>query len=371
LSWPEKRANFKPVWAPLGRIGVTTLRELASHLGLSPATVSRALNGFPEVGEATRRRVIEASERLHYKANSSARRLATGKSGMVGMIFRASQNLLVDPHFVDFLAGLSVGLAARDLDLIIHTAAHGAPGAPYKRFVASGSVDGMIVSAPALEDERIATLTQRDFPFVVHGRTAEHVPYAFYDIDNDGAFAAATALLADLGHRRISLVNGPAGLAFAAQRAAAFRRVTAARGLAIPARFVSHDEMSEDIGYRRAAALLGGAAGPPPTAFVCSSTLLALGVMRAAGERGLQVGADVSIIAHDDVLPHLRSEHFSPALTVTRSPIREAGTALADMLVARIGGAAPATLQRIVPVDLVVRESTGPVPGTGGEGWSR
>ena len=101
---------------------MTTLRDLAEHLGLSPATVSRALNGFPEVGEKTRLRVLEASERLHYKANSSAKRLATGKSGMVGMIFRAGQNMLVDAHFVDFLAGLSVGLVEREIDLLVHTA---------------------------------------------------------------------------------------------------------------------------------------------------------------------------------------------------------------------------------------------------------
>ena len=62
---------------------MTTLRELARHLGLSPATVSRALNGFPEVGEKTRRRVLEASAELNYKANTSAKRLATGTSGMV------------------------------------------------------------------------------------------------------------------------------------------------------------------------------------------------------------------------------------------------------------------------------------------------
>ena len=86
---------------------MTTLRELARHLGLSPATVSRAINGFPEVSEKTRARVLKGAEALHYKPNTSARRLATGKSGMVGMIFRSSRNLLVDPHFVDFLAGLA------------------------------------------------------------------------------------------------------------------------------------------------------------------------------------------------------------------------------------------------------------------------
>lgn len=350
---------------------MTTLRELAEHLGLSPATVSRALNGFPEVGESTRARVLEASQRLHYKPNSSAKRLATGKSGMVGMIFRATQNLLVDPHFVDFLAGLSVGLAANEIDLIIHTAAHGELSSHYKRFVASGSVDGMIVSAPTLDDERITTLRERGFPFVVHGRTADRAPYAYFDIDNDGAFAAATGLLADLGHKRIALLNGPAGLAFAAQRETAFRRVVAARGITIPERFITHDDMSEDVGYRRAAEMLSGADGPPPTAFLCSSTLMALGVMRAAAAQGLKIGSDVSIIAHDDVLPHLRSEHFSPALTVTRSPIRDAGTALAEMMVARIAGADPMKLQTIVSVDLIARSSTGPAPKSGEQAWQR
>ena len=346
---------------------MTTLRELAAHLGLSPATVSRALNGFPEVGEKTRQRVLEASTALNYKANTSAKRLATGKSGMVGMIFRSSRNLLVDPHFVDFLAGLSTGLADRDIDLIIHTAPGAELLAHYKRFVASGSVDGMIVSAPELVDERITTLSERDFPFVVHGRTRDDVGYAYFDIDNDGAFAAATSLLLELGHKRIALLNGPPGLAFAAQRDAAFRRVTVDRGIVVPERFVTHDEMSEEIGFRRAAAML--AERQRPTAFVCSSTLLALGVIRAAAAAGLHVPGDISIIAHDDVLPHLRAEHFSPALTVTRSPIRDAGAALAEMIVMRIGGTDPRALQRIVPADLIVRASTGAAHKSGGTPW--
>ncbi|RYE54724.1 MAG: LacI family transcriptional regulator [Rhizobiaceae bacterium] len=209
----------------VGGTDVTTLRDLAKHLGLSPATVSRALNGYPEVGEKTRVRVIEASERLSYKANSNAKRLATGKSGMVGMIFRSSRNLLVDPHFVDFLAGLSTGLADHQLDLVIHTAPQNELLAHYERFASSGSVDGMIVSAPELNDPRITGLSNRDFPFVVHGRTADDVGYAYFDIDNDDAFARATSLLIELGHRRIALLNGEADLAFVVQREIAFRRV--------------------------------------------------------------------------------------------------------------------------------------------------
>lgn len=345
---------------------MTTLRELARHLGLSPATVSRALNGFPEVGEKTRARVIEGAEKYNYKPHSPARRLATGKSGMVGIIFRASRNLLVDPHFVEFLAGLAAGLADRDIDLLIHTATGREIVADYQRFLAAGSVDGMIVSAPEMDDERIAMLSGRGFPYVVHGRTADDVPYPYFDIDNDGAFAAAASLLADLGHRRIALLNGAAGLAFTTQRERAFRRVTQQRAIFVPDRFIASDDMSEELGHRRATKMLADT--ERPTAFVCSSTLQALGVIRAAADAGLLVGSDISIIAHDDVLPHLRSEHFTPALTVTRSPIRDAGTALAEMVVARISGADPRSLQRVVPADLIVRASTGAAK-PGGEGW--
>lgn len=348
---------------------MTTLRELAQHLGLSPATVSRALNGFPEVSHKTRVRVMEASERLHYKANSNAKRLATGKSGMVGMIFRSSRNLLVDPHFVDFLAGLSTGLADCEVDLVIHTAPQRELLAHYERFVSSGSVDGMIVSAPELNDARIATLTKRKFPFVVHGRTGEDVGYAYFDIDNSAAFAAATTLLVELGHRRIALLNGEADLAFVIQRETAFRQTTAGRGIHIPARFVSHDLMSEEQGFAHATEMLSGRHGLAPTAFVCSSTLQALGVIRAAAAAGLAVGTDLSIIAHDDVLPHLRPEHYNPPLTVTRSPIRMAGAALAEMMVARISGADPLKLQRMVKADLIVRASTGAAPISGRDGW--
>ena len=108
---------------------------------------------------------------------------------------------------------------------------------------------------------------------------------------------------------------------------------------------------------------------PPLTAFICSSTLQALGVMRAAGQAGLVVGRDVSIISHDDVLPHLRSENFAPPLSVTRAPIRDAGPVLAAMIVERIQGTPAAKLQRTDKVDLIVRASTGAAPFAGGEAW--
>jgi LacI family transcriptional regulator len=347
---------------------VTTIRQLAEHLGLSPATVSRALNGFPEVGVATRQRVLEGAERLHYRPNMLARRLATGKSGMVGMIFRASSERGVDPHVMDFLSALSLAFADSEIDLLVHIAPDAQQIEHHERIASRGQVDGMILSAPEPDDARIELLTRRNMPFVVHGRGSDAPDYAFYDIDNEGAFTAATRLLVQLGHRRIALLNGPYPMAYAQQRERGYRSVMDERGLSVPARFVANGEMHEESGYASSAAMLADSARP--TAFLCSSTLQALGVMRALGEAGLKVGEDVSIIAHDDVLPHLLAENFAPPLTVTRLPIRDAGPILAAMMMARLAGAPASGLQRTDKVDLIVRGSTGPAPKWGGDAWS-
>ncbi|MEO6014214.1 MAG: substrate-binding domain-containing protein [Devosia sp.] len=349
---------------------MTTLRQLAEHLGLSPATVSRALNGFPEVGVATRQRVIEGAERLHYRPNMHAKRLATGRSGLVGMIFRASTERGVDPHVMDFLASLSMAFADSEIDLVVHIASPADQMRHHMRIASRGQVDGMLLSAPEPNDPRFEMLDRRGIPFVVHGRGEDSPSYAFYDIDNDGAFAAATRLLIQLGHKRIALLNGPAAMSYAQQRERAYRRVMEEHRFPIPARFVASGEMHEAAGYRSATIMLSEPTHRRPTAFLCSSTLQALGVMRAASEGGLKIGEDISIISHDDVLPHLRAENFAPPLTVTRQPIRDAGPVLAQMMIARLAGTPALELQRIDKVDLIVRASTGAAPKSGEDAWS-
>ena len=95
------------------------LKDLAERLGLSPTTVSRALNGYPEVNEKTRQRVLEAARQYDYRPNASARRLATGRAGAIGAVLPTNRNLLVDPHFVEFLAGIGERLVEDEIDIVL------------------------------------------------------------------------------------------------------------------------------------------------------------------------------------------------------------------------------------------------------------
>ncbi len=133
----------------------------------------------------------------------------------------------------------------------------------------------------------------------------------FLDIDNRGAFAAATRLLIDLGHRHIALLNGDCRQNFATDRLAGFRQAMQGKGIAVDRQLLCEAEMHEETAYHQASRLL--ALSQPPTALLCSSIGQALGVRRAAGERGMTIGRDIALIAHDDRLHELRAESVRPA----------------------------------------------------------
>ncbi|RED10675.1 LacI family DNA-binding transcriptional regulator [Pontivivens insulae] len=348
---------------------MATLKEIGLELGLSPATVSRALNGFPEVSAKTRDRVREAAERLGYRANRNAQRLVSGRSGMVGMIVKTRADLRADQTFMEILMGLSAALADRDTDLVLAVDQGRDPVAAYRRMLERDMVDGFILNAPVMDDPRINFLREAGVPFVLHGRDRLDADYPFFTIDNYAVAAESVQLLAALGHKRIAFLNGPVLYSHAVRRRAGYLDAMARFGLPVAEGALTHDEPSEAAGYRQAVSLLAGQRGAPPTAFICSSTLLAEGVMRAAKDRRLSVPEDVSVMAHDDDLPLLRAISFTPALTVTRAPLREACIPVATALMDLIGGTDPAELQTLTRAELVVRDSTGPAPRNGDTPW--
>ena len=195
------------------------LKQLSDMLALSQTTVSRALNGYPEVSEETRRRVADAAKRHGYRPNPSARRLATGKAGMIGYVMPTGAAVDIDPHFVEFLSGLGDYARGHELDLVLSPAAADEEEMTYRRVVANKQVDAVYVSSPRPADRRITLLNQLGIPFIVHGRSEGlDFDYAFLDIDNEAAFHDAARLLVQLGHTGIALINGDLGETFAVFR---------------------------------------------------------------------------------------------------------------------------------------------------------
>ncbi len=339
------------------------LRDLSAILGLSQTTVSRALNGFPEVSEDTRARVRAAAELHGYRPSAAARRLATGQSGTLGVVFPRERNLLGDLLFTEFLGGCVEQASDRGYDITLAMASGAqTEESVYRRAVRSARVDAMILSSPLLADSRLELLRSLNMPFIVHGRTTSAVPYPHLDIDNEGAFFQATKLLTDLGHTRIALLNFDKTFNFANDRLNGYLHALSLAGLQRVSALICDSPMIEESGLSDAVRLLDLPVDQRPTAFLCSSISQASGVARVARQRGMTVGRDISLIAHDDRLHEMRAETFDPPLTATQSSIGDAGKRLVELLINQLTDNSAPLAAEVWPVDLVVRASTGPVP---------
>jgi LacI family transcriptional regulator len=339
------------------------LRELSDLLQLSQTTVSRALNGFPEVSEETRLRVRTAADLHGYRPSAAARRLATGQSGTLGVVFPRERNMLGDLIFTDFLGGCVERASDLGYDITL-AMARGAQTeeALYRRAVRSARVDAMILSSPLIADQRLELLQGLKMPFILHGRTRAKTPHAWLDIDNRGAFLQATRLLCDLGHRNIALINGDTRHTYAADRESGYREALMQNGLSAEPQLIVGGDMIESQGEAAARKVLSLPAAIRPTAFLCSSIAQAMGVKRATTSQGLVIGKDISLIAHDDRLADIRAESFDPPLTATQSSIAAAGQRIVELMVGMLRDPKTSLPAEVWPVDLVVRASTGPAP---------
>ncbi|MEM0900439.1 MAG: substrate-binding domain-containing protein [Pseudomonadota bacterium] len=311
---------------------MANLKELSEILGLSQTTVSRALNGYPEVAERTRKRVADAARKHNYTPNPGARGLATGKARTIGHVIPLSGESMMNPHFSDVISAVGRVCQQRGYDMLLSVVDEAEHLEAYQKLKADRRVDGVIVHLPLSDDPRIDLLQTLNIPFVVHGRTlGNEDEYAWVDIDNRHAFLEATRHLIELGHRRIAFMNGMADSAFAHLRREGYGHAMGEAGLKVDEGLLSNGEMTEPLGHSEMMRLLD--LDEPPTAVLCSSTVLATGALRALQEHSLTVGKDVSLVAHDDELSFMLADTGDTRMTVVRSAISKAGAAAADMLI--------------------------------------
>jgi LacI family transcriptional regulator len=338
------------------------LKQLSEHLHLSQTTVSRALNGYPEVSEKTRQRILAAARELNYSPNTRAKGLATGRAHAIGHVLPISdQHEMVNPIFGDFISGAGATYATAGYEVVISLVGDKDEEKAYRAISTQGTVDGIIVHAPRMAEPRIALLNALGLPFVVHGRASEvTAPYSWLDTNNSRAFRRATDFLLDLGHRRIALVNGLEYMDFAYRRRKAYVAAMAARGIAADPGLMRAGEMTEIHGYRSAREMLQRDSAP--TAFLASSMIIAIGIRRAIHEAGLEMGRDVSVITHDDDLGYLRNGDEVPIFTASRSSVRTAGMRAAEMLLQLIRTPGCPPLTQLLEAELIIGGSTGPAP---------
>jgi LacI family transcriptional regulator len=303
-----------------------TIKDLASELGLSITTISRALNGYSDVGEKTRKKVIETAKRLGYTPNRNAQRLVTKRSHSIAWVQSDDDNKFVDPHFVEVMAGVLREARLSHYDIVMTSETPDRQMAAYERYVSDGSVDGFIVDLPQPDDPRIKFLIEAGVPFVVHGREGQQDRYGWVDVDNYGNFYNLTKLIVGNGHGRFAFINGDERFLYALTRRKAVE--DALRDLGLPQEtclYLRGSHPMFEAGYQLTELALGE---PDITAFLYSSVLLAVEGLSALTRAGKKPGRDVMIAAMNDELQYLHLPNDGDNMTFVRSSLRAAGRAL-------------------------------------------
>lgn len=362
------KADPAPKLRRLCPLPMFNLKQLSKHLGLSQTTVSRALNGFPEVSEKTRERVQAAAAEFNYRPSPSAAHLATGRARAIGHVVPLSEHRMINPHFSDFLAGASEVYARAGYDLVLRAANPEDEMNVYRDFAERRRVDGVVVHGPYVDDPRVALLQEIGLPFVVHGRVGgldgqDNHDYSWVDVDNRQAFLDATRHLIGKGHRRIALVNGLNSMNFAYLRQRGYEAALTDAGIEPDPAIVINADMTEPYGFEATQTLLG--LDQPPTAYLHASILSAMGGLRALQQANLEPGRDVAVMTFDDELSFLHSNSggSSNVLAAMRSSIFQAGQVVAEMLMERISQPGLPPRQVLWKAELIEGRSVSTIAG--------
>ncbi|AXG77742.1 LacI family DNA-binding transcriptional regulator [Streptomyces paludis] len=337
-----------------GRDRPPTLALVAQRAGVSPQTVSNALNSPELLATETLERVRRAITELDYRPHQAARLLRTRSSLLIGYGVQPTPDGVARPvmeHFLHALSDSAHRAGYRVLLFAVPAAVKDEPDC-YAELLRERSVDAFVIGNTYRGDPRPDWLRKRDIPFVSFGRPwAAREQGDWVDVDGAHGTGAAVDHLAALGHRRIAFLGWPRGSGTGDDRARGWREAMARHALPVRGlRAASRD----DVEAAREA--IGPLLDRGVTAVVTASDTLALGCYRALLDSGRTPGRDVAVVGFDD---SAAAAMLAPALSTVRQPLEEAGRSCTRLLLARIKDPAAEPEQVLLTPELVVRDSSG------------
>jgi LacI family transcriptional regulator len=336
-----------------------TIRDIAKKLNLSIAAVSRAMDGYPDISEETRERVVQTAKEMGYVPNQAARHLRRKKADAIGYVLPSHTPRFADPFFTEFIAGLGDETARHPFDLTISIAPPGEEAEKhlYQSWVQGHKVDGFILTHLRLQDWRVEYLSQQGIPFTALENTLGDYDFPLIDINRQAGIIELVAHLAERGFRWIACIGGPANLKIQMEQFDGYCQGLGAVNIPFESNLITLGDLTSIGGYQATKRLLS--IPDPPDAIICINDETAFGVLHAAHEAGLQVGKDLAVAGFDGVQ---LSKYTEPPLTTLDIPVYDIACRLVKMLVAEIAGQPLPERQVVLRPKLLIRESTGGNP---------
>lgn len=350
-----------------------TIHDVAKAAGVSITTVSRALNGYGDVSEKTRQRIMRVAKELGYHPSAAARSLRGKRTQTIAFAPYLRQHVEPDLFFKEFIGMLAFDCFEHDLSMLVTLPHSGQSSAEmYEELAGSGRVDGVILANIQMEDQRMTLLQNLGLPFVAFGRTLNENDHSYpcVDVDGKAGMSKLITYLVGQGHRRIAYLSDPLDVSYVYFRQRGYLEALQFHGLSQDSRLFMMDLQTQEDVSRAIAHLLALPAQNCPTALVMSNDRLALQVLAALRAQGQTVGKEAGqlAVASFDDLPF--AAFVEPALTTIRQPMDMLSKLALELLVQILKQEAPslktdgvfslsqlAPEQFLVEPDLIIRAS--------------
>lgn len=336
-----------------------TMDEVAKAAGVSQATVSRVVNGNPRVNSATKRTIERTIDRLGFVPNVAARTLVTRRSDSIGVVIaEPTGRIFGDPFFAEVLRGISAGLAARQLHLVLVMSQSPEEERWAERYLTSGGhVDGVILFSLHGDDPLPEHLQSHGIPVVVGGEPPHGARVSYVDNDNHGGAFAAVKHLIEQGRTRIATITGPLDMPAGVTRRLAYRDALRAAGRTLDADLEESGGFTREGGQRSMEVLLQRC--PDIDAVFAASDLMAAGALSALYAAGRRVPEDVAVVGFDDSIIALSTQ---PALSSVHQSMAVMGRELVSVLLQTVDSRDHVIRRVVLETELIVRQSSGGPP---------
>jgi LacI family transcriptional regulator len=339
-----------------------TITEIAKLANVSKSSVSLVLNNKPGVSEKTRAKVLGIIKKYRYRPNQIAQSLAGGETRGVGLIIKEIDN----PYFGRLMRGVYDACSKLGYTVLLGSSEQ-LPGKESEiiRTMVSKRVDGLIISPLQNEEadySNLVDLMKDAYPLVILGSLPNY-PANSVDIDNHAAAFDAVSHLIQLGHRNIAHLAGPSGHGM--KRLEGYKAALLEHSLPLRKNSIIHVDPYAPNGYQAGREMFAGVKDPP-TAVFCYNDLVAIGLMNALLDLGIDVPGSVSVMGFDDID---LAGYLRIPLSTVRMPAYEIGTSAANLLISRLADASSPRIERItLAYDIVERKSVArrPAPKTSG-----
>lgn len=333
-----------------------TIYDIAKRSGYSITTVSKALNGYSDISEKTRRKIQKLAEEMGYRPNSAARSLSMKRSWMIGVFFQDHVNSgLLHPFFIEVIESFKKEVGKKGYDLLFFANQLGEKEISYVDHSQHRNVDGVIILGLSRNDPFLSELVQSEIPCVSVDLDLVGKQVGYITSDNiEGAFQAMEYLYS-LGHRKIAHISGILETLAGQQRYIGYQRAIEKLGLVYRSDYIVDVNYTVEGGEEAMKKLLS--LHEPPTAVFAAGDLMAIGAIKAAKEAGLHIPEDLSVVGFDNIS---FSQYISPPLTTVHQQKDLLGKMAAEALLNLIEEKDTIPSILTIKTQLMIRESCAP-----------